>query len=184
MRSKVRPTRGHGAGRCGWRGGRVAAVVAAAAFAVACGGPGPSPASGYVNGAPVSSVAIARCMRAHGVPDFPDPSGGQFDLSGIDQSSPRFQRAARICVPSASAHGPGPARVAGLRAGLKFSRCMRAHKVPGFPDPTASNGSFTIHVQAGSGVNPHSPLYQAAVRACRSMLPPGRSGRGFSGSAG
>ncbi len=42
------------------------------------------------------SLAFARCMRAHGVPDFPDPNGQPGQLgpgSGIDPNSPQFQSA-------------------------------------------------------------------------------------------
>ena len=46
-------------------------------------------------------------MRAHGMPDFPDPhttsagigvpSGIGFDMSGIDQSSPQYGAAVQAC---------------------------------------------------------------------------------------
>ncbi len=42
------------------------------------------------------SLAFARCMRAHAVPDFPDPNGQSGQLgpaSGIDPNSPQFQSA-------------------------------------------------------------------------------------------
>jgi hypothetical protein len=41
------------------------------------------------------SVAFARCMRAHGVPAFPDPDGlaGQLYHTGIDTHSVAFQDA-------------------------------------------------------------------------------------------
>ncbi len=42
------------------------------------------------------SLAFARCMRAHGVPDFPDPNGQTGQLgpgSGIDPDLPQFQSA-------------------------------------------------------------------------------------------
>jgi hypothetical protein len=52
------------------------------------------------------ALAQARCMRAHGVPSFPDPQfgdNGQATLSikrgaGIDPNDPAFQRAQRICM--------------------------------------------------------------------------------------
>jgi hypothetical protein len=52
------------------------------------------------------ALAQARCMRAHGVPSFPDPQfgdNGQATLSiekgsGIDPHDPAFQRAQRICM--------------------------------------------------------------------------------------
>lgn len=39
------------------------------------------------------SLALARCMRAHGVPKFPDPGGQLGPGSGADPASPAFQAA-------------------------------------------------------------------------------------------
>lgn len=45
------------------------------------------------------AVKYADCMRAHGVPNFPDPShGGGFDLPpGLNPQAPQFTRAAQAC---------------------------------------------------------------------------------------
>ena len=54
------------------------------------------------------ALALARCMRAHGFTNFPDPnvSGQGIAISlggaGIDPNSPRFQAARQAC------HLPGP----------------------------------------------------------------------------
>jgi hypothetical protein len=59
------------------------------------GGSGRSGGSGP-RGTGTFSRAFARCMRAHGVPDFPDPNGQSGQLgpsSGIDPNSPQFQAA-------------------------------------------------------------------------------------------
>jgi hypothetical protein len=54
------------------------------------------------------ALAMARCMRSHGVPNFPDPkfqagpNGGvgiQLGGSGIDPNSPAFQAAQKECGP-------------------------------------------------------------------------------------
>jgi hypothetical protein len=46
-------------------------------------------------------LTLARCMRDHGVPNFPDPassSGGEVGLpAGLDPQSPAFRSAAREC---------------------------------------------------------------------------------------
>jgi hypothetical protein len=46
-------------------------------------------------------LASARCMRKHGVPNFPDPSfsGNQIDIGdgGVNPESPAFRRAAAAC---------------------------------------------------------------------------------------
>lgn len=44
---------------------------------------------------------------------------------------------------------------------------MRAHGVPGFPDPAAGGG---INLQ-GSGLNLNAPAVRAAETACRTLLP-------------
>lgn len=152
---------------------RIAAIcLGLVMLAAGCAGQGGSSLPGYVGGVPGSPLAFAQCMRAHGVPSFPDPSGGRFDLSGIDQSSPQFRHAAAICSPSTPGDGSSQ-QAQGLAKGLEFSRCMRAHGMRSFPDPTASDGSITIHVPSGSGLDPRSPAYRAALQACRRLLPNG-----------
>jgi hypothetical protein len=45
-------------------------------------------------------LKFAECMRSHGVPNFPDPSDGGFDLSpslGIDTQSATFKAADAAC---------------------------------------------------------------------------------------
>lgn len=47
------------------------------------------------------SLRFAQCVRAHGVPDFPDPDGtGRIPEAwpGVDQGSPRFEAANRACA--------------------------------------------------------------------------------------
>lgn len=54
------------------------------------------------------TLAFARCMRANGVPNFPDPNGQSGQLgpaSGIDPNSPAFQSA--INGPCMSLAPPG-----------------------------------------------------------------------------
>lgn len=43
-------------------------------------------------------LKYAQCMRAHGVPDFPDPSSNGLTIpSSVDESSPRFEAAEKAC---------------------------------------------------------------------------------------
>lgn len=53
-----------------------------------------------------------------------------------------------------------------------FSACMRSHGVPNFPDPN-SKGQFTY--SPGSGIDPTSPQFQSAEKACESVAPSGPS---------
>jgi hypothetical protein len=50
----------------------------------------------------------------------------------------------------------------GIDPGVKFAACMRAHGLTNFPDP-GSTGAVQI---GGAGLNPASPAFQAAQKAC------------------
>ena len=70
---------------------------------------------------------------------------------------------ARAISPDAIAGGS-----AGLRANaVKFSKCMRAHGVPNFPDP----GPHGLNI--GPNIDPRSPQFQAAQKACAQDFPGG-----------
>ena len=157
----------------------LAVALAALALGVAgCGGSSDSPgsdpgASGAGGSDSASLVRYVQCMREHGVPSFPDPVNGRLQLQvtkggALDPASPQFQAAQQACK---SLEPPG------LQAGspqsnqqqdqmLKFASCMRSNGVPNFPDP--QNGRLTI-----TGVDPNSPQFQAAMQACRKLLPGG-----------
>jgi hypothetical protein len=109
-------------------------------------------------------------MRSHGVPSFPDPdSQGHFQItsgSGLNIESGPFQSASKACQSLAPTQGGSPAQ--NKSAALKFSACMRSHGVSGFPDPNA-NGGFEIGPNAG--INPNTPQYQSAQKACQKYLP-------------
>jgi hypothetical protein len=50
-------------------------------------------------GPTAAEVEWARCLRTHGIPDFPDPDRrGAFDSSRFDDGSPAFQAAAKACL--------------------------------------------------------------------------------------
>jgi hypothetical protein len=57
---------------------------------------------------------------------------------------------------------------------LAFSKCMRSHGEPTFPDPNAQ-GQIKQQLRA-SGINMNSSRYQAAEAACHSKLPNGGGG--------
>ncbi|HEY5196033.1 MAG TPA: hypothetical protein VIJ51_03295 [Solirubrobacteraceae bacterium] len=132
-----------------------------------------------------TGLKFAACVRSHGVPSFPDPSAqGTFNFTGNLNRTPRFQSATQTCSRLLHVGGgpPSPAQQAKALAGLlKFSHCMRSHGVPSFPDPTTSPGggvSLSLHAQPGSGLDPNSPVFQGAQRACQSLMPgaPGATG--------
>jgi hypothetical protein len=128
-------------------------------------------------------AAFSACMRANGVPKYPDPdSDGRILLevgpsTGIDPESAQFKAAANACQKLAppEGNGPSPAQQAKDREEmLRLSACMRKNGVPKFPDPKVSSGGVSISL-AGSGLNPNSPRFKAAEKACEKLIP-GRPG--------
>jgi hypothetical protein len=64
-----------------------------------------------------------------------------------------------------------PAQRAGAQvASLLFSRCMRSHGVPDFPDPTAGSGGGIEFGGGASGLDPAAPLFRLAQQRCISIL--------------
>jgi hypothetical protein len=124
--------------------------------------------------APTPDAAkYALCIRAHGVPDFPDPVDGGFDItsgprSDLDPNSPQFVAADTACKalsPEAQAAN-GTADPKTQAAALKFSACMRSHGVHSYPDPVFIGGSIRETVKGGSGLDANSPQFIAAQKAC------------------
>jgi hypothetical protein len=110
------------------------------------------------------------------VPGFPDPQGGRVLLqvhkgsgSTLDPDSPQFKAASQACKSLAPAGlGSGQAVSPQMQAqALKFSRCMRSHGVPGFPDPSFSGGAVRIQAK---GNDLTSPAAKRAQQACGSLM--------------
>jgi hypothetical protein len=128
------------------------------------------------------AIKYSSCMRANGVPRFPDPvrSGEGMSLSldprnGVDPDSPKFQAAEKKCeklLPGGKGGERNSAKVAAAQAQmLRFSACMRSHGVPDFPDPPFSGGGAKLRLNKRGGLNPRSPVFQAAEKACEDEMP-------------
>jgi hypothetical protein len=141
-------------------GRRLPIALAAFSFALvltACGGSSKpathtSPSStskGSPSSYEKSQLATAACIRKHGVPGFPDPSFGaggaqvNLHLPAAMGSSPAFALAQKDCAKlglelagyAGESVKPTDAEMAQW---VSVARCMRAHGVPNFPDPTTS----------------------------------------------
>jgi hypothetical protein len=132
-------------------------------------------------------VKFSKCMRSHGVKAFPEGNGPIkiSPSSGIDPNSPTFQAASKACRSLLPKPSAAQVRQAQQNA-LKFSKCMRSHGVPNFPDPKFTGGGISIRIggNTGSGLNPNSPAFQAAQSACGKYmhLPKGAPGKQGSGA--
>jgi hypothetical protein len=171
----------------------IAALVAAFLIA-ACGSSSPSGTSPLTAAgrattsssspnhpaAATASLAFSKCMRGHGVPNFPDlrgngmriaASGQTISVNGRSFSASAFSLARQKCqlfLPHISA---SPRQAAQQRQqGLKFARCMRGHGVRNFPDPKLSGASGGNNQAARlPGVTDgelQAPAFQAAAKAC------------------
>lgn len=132
------------------------------------------------------AVAYSSCMRAHGVPNFPDPkvstNGNEVKVAiGVNPSitgNPQFKSAQQACGKLLPGGGPGsgPNHQISPREEeqyLKAAACIRSHGIPNFPDPTFSGGGVHIDHQ---DLNESSPTFKAAVHACESLIPGGVHG--------
>jgi hypothetical protein len=132
----------------------------------------PVPAAGATTSTTPSFVAFADCMTSHGVPTTTGANGRGIMITGGDPGSAGFQAAQAACRKLLPGGGPPqltPAQQAKRAQELAvFSRCMRTHGVPGFPDP---NGQGQLNLDALNGIDPSSPLVQTAYEACRSLFP-------------
>ena len=147
----------------------------------ACGSSNSSSSSSSTKAA--AGIRFADCMRAHGVPNFPDPQGGgggsNFQIgAGLDPRSPAFQSAQKACAKLLPGGGPlhGHASEQQKLMMLHLSQCMRKHGLSNFPDPVATppapGSGFGIAFGAPGSVIAvpqsmlQSPGFQQAAAVC------------------
>lgn len=91
-------------------------------------------------------IAFSKCMRAHGVTNFPDPGEGgggiNLDGTGINPAAPSFRAAQHICFKRMPGGGPQNQKPTAqeIAQARSVSECMRSHGITGFPDPIISSG--------------------------------------------
>jgi hypothetical protein len=170
-----------------------AAALVSGALVVGCGGSSTSPTGGASTSASAASdvasgVAFSRCIRSHGVPNFPDPKvSGQAIRMGSPSmvQSPAFQSAAHSCqrlLPKGPP-GPEPPSPQAQSRMREVSACMRRHGISGFPDPTTSppsnpagysgtigNGGYYLAIP--KSIDTNSPAFEQAAATCK--FGPGR----------
>jgi hypothetical protein len=113
---------------------------------------------------------FASCMRSHGDPGFPDPNGdGNFGAitpgSPADPNSAPYKAAQPSCQSLMPQLGQQQ-QPQDQSKSVQFAACMRSHGVKNFPDPN-SQGGFLMD----GDVDYKSPTFQAAMQACKSLLP-------------
>jgi hypothetical protein len=159
---------------------KLSAGLALVLLIPAVAGCGSQPPTGSASGATASAsndapFQYARCIRAHGVPSFPDPlittTPGSTSVRQMAPASvanaPKFKTAEKACQSlepgpnsgSSDHHGPSGAVL------LAFTRCLRSHGLSGFPDPDR-NGRISPQMISAAGINLRGPAFLSAARAC------------------
>lgn len=129
-------------------------------------------------------LAFAKCMRANGVSNFPDPSatGPLFNTAGVDTSSPAFRAAQAKCQKLMGGGPPGLGSTThpSARTLAKLRRiavCMRRHGVSQFPDPRTTVPANPAGYQEITdfdsvillfpvSMDLQAPAYKSALTAC------------------
>jgi len=175
------------------RGMSVLAVAGIALLVAGCGSSSSPSSSSASGGLPslqtltAQALSFAKCMRAHGISNFPDPTvhdsatskGVGFAVAAgngagsIDVHSPVYKSANKACTKQTGCGRPlTQAQIQqGMNALLKFSECMRAHGISNFPDPV-QNGQ-NIGFSGNVRTDHNSPRFKAAQSTCQPLLPGG-----------
>lgn len=152
------------------------ASVTAGLLVAGCGGAPHSAAttSDSVNARATTVLrALARCVRAHGMPSFPDPAVDGNGHPKYPDSSPRIPPSIQQACKSVAEQMPAsytatvPVSSADFHKLLVFARCVRSHGVADWPDPNAL-GEFPVDARIQHG---GKRLMLAPIRACARLNP-------------
>ena len=164
------------------RAAALAAVAAAAVLAAGCASSSTSTSSVSDPGQPTyaQELALAQCMRGHGVPGFPNPdASGKFSITRATLNSSQTTSAYGACRHLLPNGGPNLAAIQQeeqqkqaqqLPELLKWQQCVRSHGEPNF---STGLGGQSPAPGNGPAVNTNAPQFQAALSACQHLLPPG-----------
>jgi hypothetical protein len=161
------------------------AVIATAGLALPVAASGASPPTGLQK-----AVAYSSCMRSHGVPRFPDPTSSgvlpKVSLQQLGVSAAQLQSAETACrrlLPSGGSRQqqdaclmlatcPAAEVRQILAAERKYARCMRAHGVPNWPDPTLDPQGMPVFDVTRAGIGRqfiHSSLFRSPNGECERL---------------
>jgi hypothetical protein len=114
-----------------------------------------------------------KCMRTHGVADFPaakpgkdgsvvypvNPPAGMLSSAGYDP-------AVRACLNTAI-HGRSPRYRTLVLGALKQAECMRSRGISGFPSPATLSGGIHVPDITTPFVATHTAQFLASAKACK-----------------
>ena len=168
--------------RLRWLGLPGAVIIATTVLVLAgCGGrpssTGGSPGAGGSPGS-TSALGFSQCMRAHGVPNFPDPDGSgtipKETARQLGVSSSQYQTAQSACAHLLPNRGvpSQPEIQQTFRALRSFAQCMRTQGVSNWPDPSTDSEGDPIFYLQGQ-IDENSPQIVTKIHACQHLVPPG-----------
>src|SRR5205085_7279521 len=131
------------------------------------------------------AVKFAECMRANGVPHFPDPDPkGDYNF-GVDVTPEVFTKAVDACKavkpPGALSAKRTPKQQS---ASLRFAQCVRDHGVRDFPDPVNGEPLIDTTKIPSSNKPGGMTILNAAVQKCGGILDLAAGGQGCRGGGG
>ncbi len=153
------------------------ALVVVSCLVAACGGSSNTTKSATASLSPVggstqyqNAVKFAKCMRAHGVSNFPDPGPGGFPsgaIAKLNPAAPAFGSASDTCDKLLPNDGqPTQAQFeAAVLSGVKVAECMRAHGEY-MPDPEIQGDHTVIDMSHMSAAETSSPRYTKVGALC------------------
>lgn len=169
------------------------AVIALTLVCAGCGGAASHHPKVSTGASAASGVAMivqfSKCMRSHGVTNFPDPSGtGDLNQTGINTNAPAYRTAESYCskhylhgalIPPGSDTHPSSLTMVQM---LAVARCMRRHGIEWFPDPstyipsslpqgseaTNYNGAIMVFLPQQMA-QAKTPSYQRKAKLCGAM---------------
>ena len=114
-----------------------------------------------------NAVKFSECMRAHGVPDFPDPNAkGEFEY-GVSVSVAVWKKALNACKnlqpPGSLSAKRSPKE---QTASLKFAQCIRENGVKDFPDPVNGEPIVNTYKLPSSNRPGGMAILNAAMQKC------------------
>ncbi|WP_028058972.1 hypothetical protein [Candidatus Solirubrobacter pratensis] len=125
------------------------------------------------------AVKFAECMRANGVPHFPDPDANGDSNFGVDVSREVWLKAVDACKalkpPGALSSKRTPKEQS---ASLRFAQCVRDNGVKDFPDPVNGEPLIDTYKIPSSNKPGGMTILNAATHKCGGILKSAAGGQG------
>jgi hypothetical protein len=164
-------------------------LLATALTLAACGGSG-SPSQ---PGASVADSALkfSKCMREHGVKNFPNPETGPGGVTKLgfknEGTDPKTMEAAQEACQHFQEEGGlqkelSPQQKIEIEENVqKFAKCMREHGIE--LKTEVRGGGAAVRIGGPGTAPPKGPAFQQAQEACQGLMP-GPKGGPFGGGEG